>query len=61
MATGVPVRAKRREQWGQRPDYHEQVTRLLAYIYLGYSVDRLRQLFPDVPIKTIERLKYRFG
>ncbi len=55
------MRARRREAWGQRPDYHETINRVLAYIHLGYSVARLKYLFPEVPIKTVEKLKNRFG
>ncbi len=55
------MRARRREPFGQRPAYHEIINRVIAYVWLGYSVERLSQLFPEVPIKTIARLKHRFG
>lgn len=55
------MRARRREPFGQRPAYHEIINRVLCYVWLGYSVERLKYLFPEVPIKTIERLKSRFG
>ncbi len=45
---------------GQRPDYHDKVARLLAYIKLGYSAERLSEIF-GVPVKTCRKLKDRFG
>ncbi len=49
-----------RKPWGQRPAYHEQVSRALVYIRLGYSAQRLSELF-GVPVKTCQKLKDRFG
>ena len=54
------MRAYKREPWGQRPDHHEMIHRVLIYIHLGYSVKRLVELF-GVREKTAQKLKERFG
>ena len=38
----------------------EMLTRVLRYVYLGYSVSRIVQLF-GVREKAVSRLKQRFG
>lgn len=54
------MRARHREPWGQRPEYHETINRVLLYIRLGYSAERLADLF-NVPVKSIQKMKDRFG